>query len=98
MRRFLGSVLLAVLLAASLLVAGPAPAAPAETGESSPSIWQALLELLRPIFGAEEGDGTPGWDPNGLQTPPPGGGAEVGSGDGSGSGNADGTPGMDPDG
>lgn len=92
MRRFLGSVSLAALAAAILLTAGSATAAPAETRESSPSIWQALVDLVRPIFGASDGDGSPEFDPDGLTAPPPG------SNGGEGSGNADGSPEIDPDG
>ncbi len=91
MRRFLGTVLLAAL-AASLLAAGPALAAPAAERDPSPSVWQALLDLLRPVWGASEGDGSPQADPNGLAAPPSGGGGAEDSGE------SDGSPQLDPDG
>jgi len=92
MRRFVCILLLAALVATSLLAAAPASAAPAEIRNSPPPIWQVLLDLLRPLFGADEGDGRPEIDPNGLVPPPPaGGGAED-------SGESDGSPQADPDG
>ena len=91
MRRFLGTVLLGAL-AASLLAAGPALAAPAAERDPSPSVWQALVDLLRPLWGASEGDGGPEADPDGLASPPSGsGGAED-------SGESDSSPELDPDG
>ena len=90
MRRFLCTLVLVALVAASLLSAGPALAAPAEMGDPSPSIWQALLDVLRPVFGANEGDGSPEIDPNGLESPPGKGAAD--------SGESDGSPELDPDG
>jgi hypothetical protein len=96
MRRFLGTVLLAALAAVTLLAAGPASAMSTETRESPPSVWRAVLDLLRPVFGASEGEGSPEWDPDGIAPPPNDGGDD--STDDPGSAETDGRPEWDPNG
>lgn len=93
MRRFISILVLAALLAVSVptvTVAIEADAAEARTA----SAWQALVDLLRPIFGASEGDGSPEWDPNGIQVPPSS-GSDGGT---SVSRTTDGTPEANPNG